>query len=541
MWKPMKTALVKATGKNRPWRKKSLGCKCDLLASAFMLCLLFLLLSLKSLATDSHIEESQRLMASGNLEAAEHEARLAMSDPATKALGLAMLGAIRLQQMKTQEGIAFLKEAIQTDPRLVGARLNLGEACFRAGKTVEAREAYQQALRLKPDSTVARLDLAQLEASAGNYAASLRVAEPIAPLLRGSPEGILVLATDYFGLKRKGLADPLVAQWKNFKEVPEPLSLEFAQLLAKESLTAAALSVLEPYEKAGTPLSFELAYALAGLHVQDGNFESASGYYETALKLNATCVLCLQSLAKIAEKQNETEKALAYLIKARRLSPEDAGVLFDFGKICLERDLLDDGLEALEKAVRLRPDNDHYVYVLASGYVSKAHYPKAQTLLEGLVKKRPNDSVLHYALGTVLYLEGEFDAAEASLKKSIELNADQTGSYYYLGLTAEKKKNYLLAERIFTNLLKQHPEHTPSYSALGTVLVEMKKYAEAQPVLEKAIRLDPSSTQAHYQLAVALGRIGKREEAAKEAALALECEKKERVEGRKLQTHILMP
>jgi tetratricopeptide (TPR) repeat protein len=140
-----------------------------------------------------------------------------------------------------------------------------------------------------------------------------------------------------------------------------------------------------------------------------------------------------------------------------------------------------------------------------------------------------------------LYLEDQFDPAEASLTKSIELNADQIGSYYYLGLTAEKKKNYPLAERIFTNLLKQHPEHTPSYSALGTALVEMKKYADAQPILEKAIRLDPLSTRAHYQLAVLLGRIGKQEESAKEAALALECEKKDRVEGRKLQTHIFMP
>ena len=73
-------------------------------------------------------------MASGNLEAAEHEARLAMSNPATKAVALAILGAIRLQQMKTDEGVAFLKEAIQTEPRLVGARLNLGDATHGQAK-----------------------------------------------------------------------------------------------------------------------------------------------------------------------------------------------------------------------------------------------------------------------------------------------------------------------------------------------------------------------------------------------------------------------
>jgi tetratricopeptide (TPR) repeat protein len=494
--------------------------------NVLLLWLVLLPYGLTGFATDNHIQESERLLAVGNLEAAEREAKLALSSPETQALAWAMLGTIRLQQNRNQEGIEYLEKAISLEPRLIGARLNLGEACSRLGQIDKARQAYRDALRVRPDSTPARLSLAQLEASAGNHATSLQVAEPILVALRRTPEGILLLAADYSGLKRKSRLALLVGEWRKLGEIPESKTLEFADILSRNGLLPEAIEVVKGQASANENPSFETTFALAGLYARQGNTNLASDYYESALKQREGCVPCLRGLASIARKEGDTEKALGYLIRARKLSPEDPDVQFEFGRVCLERDLFDDGVEALEKAVALRPDNDHYRYVLASGYTSLAHYPKARVLLEGLVKKHPNDSALQYALGAVLYLMAEFDAAETSLRKSIELNADQVGSYYYLGLIAEKSKDYQAAEQIFRRLLKDHPEHVPSYAWLGTVLVEMRKYSEAQPVLEEAIRRDPSSVQAHFQLGILLGRLGRQAEAAKEVEISRALEKK---------------
>lgn len=447
--------------------------------NTILFCLALVLFHITGPAFENHIQESQRLLAAGNMEGAEREAKLALRDSATHALALAMLGTIRLQQNRNNEGIDYLKKAVRMDPRLVGARLNLGDAYTRVGKIKEARDAYDQALRLRPDNTTARLDLAQLEASAGDYRASLEVAEPILPLLHKSAEAILVLATDYSGLQKKELMGPLVADWRSLREVPEPLCLSFAALLAENDLLPGAIDVLNRCANNQKGLSFELSATLGGLYLRSGDTKLASDHYEAALRLRPGCVPCLQGLASIADKQGESEKALAYLIRARRLQPDDPSVLFDFGKVCLQRNLFEDALSSLQRAVALRPDNDHYRYVLASGYVSTAHYAKARVLLESLLKKHPNDSVLHYALGAVLYLQGDFDAAEISLQKSIDLNADQVGAYYYLGLTAEKKRDNERAEHIFDDLLKRHPEHIPSYVGRGTVLVALKKYTEA--------------------------------------------------------------
>ncbi len=489
-------------------------------------------------AVNDHIRESQRLLSSGDLEGAEREAMLALEgskDPSDHALAWAILGTIRLQQNHEREGIKDLEKAIRLDHRLVGARLNLAAAYQHLGETGRARVYYREALGLKPDNPAARMELAQLEAAAKNYGASLQVAEPAISTFRATPEGILTLATDYSGLQRKASLTALVDDWKRLTGVPESRSLEFARILAKDKFLKEAIDVLEMYAINGNRPGVELSLALATLYRQRGDVKAASNFYASALESKDDCVPCLQGLASTAEKDGETEKALSYLIRARKLAPEDADVLFQFGRVCLERDLRDDGIEALEKAVALNPDDDHYLYVLASGYVAAAHYAKARPLFDKLVARHPNDDVPQYALGTVLYLQGDFEAAATTLKRSIDLNASQVGAYYYLGLIAEKKRDYASARRIFEDLLKRHPEHVPSYAELGTVLVEMKQYADAQPILEKAIQLDPSSAQAHYQMAVLLARLGKQEESQKEAAVARACEKQHRTEDRQLR------
>jgi tetratricopeptide (TPR) repeat protein len=66
-------------------------------------------------------------MSKGDLSGAEKEGRLALRDPSTRALAWASLGAIRFRQKKYEQGAEFLRTALRLDPRLVGARINLGD------------------------------------------------------------------------------------------------------------------------------------------------------------------------------------------------------------------------------------------------------------------------------------------------------------------------------------------------------------------------------------------------------------------------------
>src|SRR6266481_8943240 len=169
----------------------------------YKLCLALLIFPIVGLAQLNHIEMAARLLSQGQMEQAETEARQALGNPPTRALALALLGTIRLQEGKYTESTSFLTQALALNPHLVGARTTLGNAYVFQGKPDLARKSFQEALRLDPANFNARFELAKLEASLHNYKQSLVEAGPIARQLSQSDDGILLLATDYGALGKK--------------------------------------------------------------------------------------------------------------------------------------------------------------------------------------------------------------------------------------------------------------------------------------------------------------------------------------------------
>jgi tetratricopeptide (TPR) repeat protein len=493
------------------------------LVVALLLWILLLSLppSTKAQTDSDHIQQAFEMMSAGDLAGAEQEARLALRDSSKPSEGWAVLGMIRARQRRYGDATECFHTALRLDPRLLDAHLGLGEVDGLTGKTAQAREEFRSVLRADPSNRDALFGLAQLESTTENFSASLTAAEPILADLHRSSTGILLLAKDYAGLKQKDPLAALVSPWNDLPQVSAADSTAFSALLAKSGLNQQALAVLEKAKAAGQ-VSLELALALANQYFSKGDLGQAFESYEAALSLKPNCVDCLRQLAKIAEQQKDPEKALAYLIKAKRQQPDNPEILFEFGKACLELDLFDDAVPALEKANHSQPDNDSYAYVLASAHVSKKEYDAAGKIFERLLQKHPRDPILNYAMGSLLFLEVKLDQAEPYLRKSAELNPDQSAAYYYLSLIAEGKGQDEQALSSFKDVLRRDPNYAPAYEAMGRILLKEQKFPEAQQALEKAVLLNPSSVKAHYQLGILLGRTGKQEDAKKELAIVNE-------------------
>lgn len=471
--------------------------------------LLVIVLAGAACAQTSPIEAATRLLSNGDVVGAEAEARRALHTLSTRPLALAIIGTIRLQQGKTEESIKFLSEALGLSPKLVGARTTLGNAYAFAGKPDLAVKSFREVLKLDPGNFNARFDLFKLEASRRNFLCSLDLAAPILPRLLESDEALVALASDYGALgKKKDLGD-LVSHWQNLVEPSEDAALDFASTLLLNGMQPEAISVLEDQQRrvANRPQP-DAARKLGNAFLALGLLDRAEKEFQLALSQQADCSECYQTLAQIAERQNNSEKALSYLVKAKRLSPEDPAVLFEFGRVCLERNLLDDALPALSKAVELKPDNDSYVYALGSANVGKGRLPDALELFQRLLKEHPQDAGLMYAIGAVYYLQNKFSDAEASLKQSLAAQPNQLAAAYYLALTYDAMGDDDHAIPIFRDLVKANPQHVPSYVKLGGILVRQHQYEEGQRDLEQAVALDPNSVEAHYQLGLVLRRLG---------------------------------
>src|SRR5437899_12189526 len=88
----------------------------------------FCLAAAMASAQINHLQAAANFLDQGDTARAESEARLALRSPDTKALALAMLGTIRLQQSRYAESVELLNQALALNQRLLGARTTLGHA-----------------------------------------------------------------------------------------------------------------------------------------------------------------------------------------------------------------------------------------------------------------------------------------------------------------------------------------------------------------------------------------------------------------------------
>jgi tetratricopeptide (TPR) repeat protein len=431
------------------------------------------------------LQKAATLTKEGRLTEAAEQAERALSDPETRAVASSVLGTIRLQQNRLDESARLLQDAIRLEPRMVGAHLNLAQVYVLQGSPERAVPVYQQVLALDPRSAPARMALAHAEAEKGNYKRSLELAGPALPAFKESPEGLLVLATDYLKTQDQPKAAALLDDARRLPDAPSAWWTSFGDILTQGGLVSKALEA-----------------------------------YDMALGLEPASLTALQRAAVVAEQHDELERSLSYWMRAKRIAPDDPPILLGFGRVCLKMDLLEDAEPPLLKAAGLRPGEATYQYTLVVAKVGKRQYEAAQALLEPLVEKQPGDAQLQYALGSVLYMQGHLEEAAVRLQESLRLEPGQVASHYYLALVARDQGRDAEAIERLEELLRRHPDHAPSCEALGGLLLADRRYPEAERLLRKAVALNPRSVKATYQLGLLLSRTGRKEEGDKQLELS---------------------
>jgi tetratricopeptide (TPR) repeat protein len=485
------------------------------------------------------LQKAARLVQQGRLEEADRQAQLALTDPETQAVACSVLGTIRFHQKRFEESVGLLQKAIRMQPALVGAHLTLAQVYTLQGKSVLARGMLGRVLELDPSNAAARLVLARAETEKGNYHQSLELAQPVLHAFKQSPEGLLILVTDFLKTGRREEAAELARTWTHLADVPQEWSIQFALLLAKEAVVAESIAVLEGARHAGPP-TYELAFNLGGAYLLNGDATRALESYDLALTLKSDSMPALRQAAAIAERQGELERALSYWMRAKKIEPNDPEILLGFGRVCLKMDLLDDAEPALTSAAGMRPDDPSYQYTLAAAKVGKRQFEAAQDLLEALVRKQPDDPQLQYALGSVCYIQGRLPDAAEHLRQSVRLQPEQLASRYYLALVERDQGHDAAAIAALEHLVQRYPEHAASREALGGLLMSAQRYPEAEVSLRQAVLLNPKSVKANYQLGLLLARTGKKEEADKQLELAKSLRQEDEATSR-LQLRLLDP
>jgi tetratricopeptide (TPR) repeat protein len=262
--------------------------------------------------------------------------------------------------------------------------------------------------------------------------------------------------------------------------------------------------------KYGDTPSFQILFNLGVTWYEKGERRRAEQFFTAALALEPDDVPTLRALASIARADRELEKALSFLVRARKIAPESPEVLYDFGWSALNLNLLYDALSALAQLHRMKISDRRYLYPLAIARLNNGQADAAQTLINEYIQFRPQDGRGYYVLGAILYAGKKFAEARTAFLRSLSL-LSYPDTEYYLGMIAHHQGNAQEAISRFRRALQSNPTNAAIHVALGTELSGQRDYEAARVELERAIELDPQDQTAHYQLGLVYGRLGKKD------------------------------
>jgi|SRR5579883_224876 tetratricopeptide (TPR) repeat protein len=222
-----------------------------------------------------------------------------------------------------------------------------------------------------------------------------------------------------------------------------------------------------------------------------------------------------------ARKAGKNDLALAYLLRAKYWVPDDVELLRDTGVLEEAMKLDHDADATLAEAQRLRPDDLKTLYAIARVKMDLNQMQASEDAWKKYLAARPEDASAHYGHGLLLQMLQRTDEAWAEFQKSVELQPAQSESYYRLGEIARNAGDAAQARQFYLKAIANDPAHAGAWTGLGILAFQAKQYQEAEDDLDKAVQYAPDFQTARYYHGLTLAKLGRKEESAKEMALAV--------------------
>lgn len=415
-----------------------------------------------------------------------------------------LLGIVEAEQGQTELARKAFSAAVEHDPKLVGAYLNLGRIEMRtagsdAGTRVKALSLYREALRLAPTNADANFQIATLLMWEGKHADSLKHLAVADATMHGEIRAQALRCADEAGLGNTSATNRAAAAMVANPDLSERDAV-FVLPALRAARRADLIDSIFTAADARTPLSASGLRVLGLAKEAEGKPVEATAVLERAYALDDTKVAPLVDLTRIALANKQYKQALGYLAHARVLEPSNAAFAYQYGQICLDLNLLGEARRAMSEAVKLAPDSPEYTF--AMGTVSSiAQNPSAGLpYLKKYHEMRPSDPKGVLALGTAYFRDDDYVNAAIWLKQATQTKSTAAQAHYYLGRILRLQGQYDQALAQLEQAEALQPDQASVHAELGQTYVQMREYPQAQKQLERAIALDRDNYVANFAL-----------------------------------------
>lgn len=375
-----------------------------------------------------------------------------------------------------------------------------GDAFFGLRKPDQAKEAYQNALTLKPDFTPALLGLARHASVTGDAAGAGRFVESAVQKDPRSIEAWLVkgdlLRTNNDTQGAVKAYDEAIKVGPNSLPALNSRANAFTAL-GKYPESKADLDAARKIE----PNSLPIAYSQAVLDATQGNNKAALDSLQTVLRSapNHMPSILLSGVVQMALGNNEqAEQALKRYVNT---NPDNVYARKVLASLYTKNGQTQDAMAVLGPALTDAPQDSQLLMIAGESYMQARQYNKATEYFEKANAINPGAAIVHTALGMSKLGQGDGATALAELERATSLDEKSSKSGLLLVMTQIRLKQYDKALISIEAIQKKQPNDPQVYNMKGGAYLGLNKPSAARASFEKAISVAPTFFPAVENLA----------------------------------------
>jgi tetratricopeptide (TPR) repeat protein len=364
-----------------------------------------------------------------------------------------LLGLIYAAQSKNAQSVEQLKIAVRLKPDSAAARINLATSLVHAGNPALAEKEFRKAIALEPNSFQANHNLAEF------YLASGKVAEAV-PLMEKARQ---IDPSSYDNSYNLALACFLTGKLTEAREIADALARQ------KDS--------------------GEVHNLLGKINEKEGKFIDAANEFETAA----------------------------------RMDPSEDN-LFAWGSELLLHRTYEPAIQVFQQATQRFPKSPRLWIGLGMALYSRGRYEESIKALLTAADLNPTDARCYLFLSKA-YLSSPSQADEVieRFRRYAELEPYNGLAQYYYAVSLWKGKrsqasgiNYQQVEALLQKAIALDDTLAQAHLQLGILYADQREYAKSLPQYLRAIQLDPNLPDPHYRLGQYYVHTGEKQRAQQE-------------------------
>lgn len=391
------------------------------------------------------------------------------------------------------EAKQYFQQGLKLDPNNTLCLFNLGFIAERQGDSATAEALFQKALHFNPNFPDALLELANLRVVEKKYSEAEDLLKRYVQASHDPATGYYKLAMVERALHETAAADRDLNVFKtlskNASDGPYPYQHLFDYLDNRSKLAPGARNQLDLADLAAQVKSHpdrpENLYLLAQGYLKAGDMQGASDTIAALDKLSAGDYRTLAGTGVLLARYHLYDAAIQHFKAALDSNPNSDDVKFDLANAYFKKHMYAEALASAQQVSQLGRKDNAYLALLGDIYAHLGNNEQAAEIFRDEISRNPDNDQGYLSLALLQFRQSDVNAARQTLLRGQARIPGSGKLFWGLGLASALQGNTAEAARQFEQAVDLLPEWSGGYSTLGVFYFETGQIDKAKEVLDR--------------------------------------------------------